>query len=284
MIMNSESIESLGSAVKSASVNSLVGGLGSAALGGLSSFFGNKLSMNNTRKLMREQFELANKQQQQSYRNMMAGMMSAGMNPAFSDANPSAAATPSASFDAQSPDLSGALTSGFQLSSLIESVKAQRLANVGKQLENKEKFLDLLNKQANLEEYGDLYAGAKGSLEGKRDIGELNTQILEQGARASEVDARKASAKFQTMLDNARISDPAVIKAFVNMPKRELEKLNQEINKLGLEGAYQKLVNERYESTSITAFIKKIESPDLSFSDKLIALLALAAQSFLDRR
>lgn len=130
----------------------------------------------------------------------------------------------------------------------------------------------------------------KGRAKAINDIAELETLSAERGARRSEVDARqsealarKSSAEFQDKINKAKITSPAVINAVVHMDKKVYDKLVADIRKSGLESTYQDLVNKRYESTSISALFDKIKSPDMSFGDKVLAVLALVAQTLVDR-
>lgn len=288
----------------------------------LSSVIGNKLNFKYNRKLLDYQNQLANKQQVQSYRNQMEGLLGSGFNPAFGDANPASPSVPSATMDAKAPSLGQDLLQGFTMSQAAAQLKAQQLANIHQEQENESQLIDLQNKRSRYRYFNDpsfvnedgspmtveevekykkdhdgklpparvAASGAEGRFEGQASEDEFRTQLSERESRRSTAIASKNRADLDARIAKAQYDNPAVVDAFVKLPLAEYRKLREEANlftkqaeKVGVDKAYQELVNERYESTSLVHFIGTIKDPQLSFMDKFIAAIAFLGQNLLDK-
>lgn len=311
-------------------LSNLAVGSGNALLDTASSFLKNRWSLSGSKKLMalqqqynRENMSLQNRflneNQVRQYSNMMRGMLQAGLNPAYDGSAPAAASVPSSSnpsaqFEAAAPNLSDKIAQGFQLSSLSEQIKAQKLKNREQEIKNDSDYLDYLNKSGRYDKFnedvwrdeeGNILSkdeakeylknnpdkmlqvhksvGREGALEAEQLLDEFKTQTGERVTRREQATAQQLEASLKSKVIQRQIGSKAVVDALVNMPVQEFNKLVADVRQQGLLSTYQELYNARYESTSATYLIDQIKSPDLNWWEKLIVALTTVLQMFIDK-
>lgn len=294
---------------------SIAGDAVSSIIGSGLSYLGSSALMDKqqryNRENMREQYRYGQMSERNSYSNMVQGSLAAGLNPAFDGSSPVGASmpsssNPSATFEAQPLNPLQAVASSYQLESLQEQTRAQRIANDMADI-------DLLNKRAGYETWNEdghfvddegkpllddaaiaayksahrgqipefvksVSVGNEGRADARQRINELLTLGKEQSARQSEADARSVEARLNRLVSEYRLNSPSVVSAVASMPAKEYEYLSKRIENVGLVNAYQELVNTKEGATNVPELIKSLKGEG-SFGDKFLAVLAFIAQA-----